>query len=62
MIIEIYDILNAINIKSKYELFFSETTLNMIFSVTYYLELHSAIFFYCSLIFYEVKLLLLYNV
>ena len=36
------------------------TTLNIVSSVTYYLELHNAIsFYYC---FYEVKISMFYNV
>jgi hypothetical protein len=34
----------------------------MIFSVTYYLELHNAILFTIDVAFYQVKLLLLHNV
>ena len=39
------------------------TALNMVFSVTYYLELHNVIFlmFTIDVIFYQVKMLMLYN-
>ena len=38
------------------------TTLNMIFSVVYYLELHSAIYSIIHVIFYQVQVLMFYNV
>ena len=37
------------------------TTWNMIFSVTFYSELHSAISFTIDVVFYQVKLLMYYN-
>ena len=38
------------------------TTVNMIFSVTHYLDLHNAIYFIIDVISYQVKLLMFYSV